>query len=155
MANNKISKIEINNINKKDLNDFINYEREAAIHDLISENSFEIINKKNDGPFIMNISIDEGILLIKLKNENNTDIYQFSSSISKLKKIFKDYHNACSNYYESIKNGSVEKIEDIEKIRRKIHNDGAENLLSILNKDFKIDENTSRRLFTLMYSLYV
>ena len=155
MANNKISKIEINNINKKDLNDFINYEREAAIHDLISENSFEIINKKNDGPFIMNISIDEGILLIKLKNENNSDIYQFNSSISKLKKIFKDYHNACSSYYESIKNGSVEKIEDIEKIRRKIHNDGAENLLSILNKDFKIDENTSRRLFTLMYSLYV
>ena len=155
MANNKISKIEINNINKKDSNDFINYEREAAIHDLISENSFEIINKKNDGPFIMNISIDEGILLIKLKNENNTDIYQFSSSISKLKKIFKDYHNACSSYYESIKNGSVEKIEDIEKIRRKIHNDGAENLLSILNKDFKIDENTSRRLFTLMYSLYI
>ena len=155
MANNKISKIEINNINKKDSSDFINYEREAAIHDLISENSFEIINKKNDGPFIMNISIDEGILLIKLKNENNTDIYQFSSSISKLKKIFKDYHNACSNYYEMIKNGSVEKIEDIEKIRRKIHNDGAENLLSILNKDFKIDENTSRRLFTLMYSLYV
>ena len=155
MTNNKISKIEINNINKKDLNDFINYEREAAIHDLISENSFEIINKKNDGPFIMNISIDEGILLIKLKNQNNTDIYQFSSSISKLKKIFKDYHNACSSYYESIKNGSVEKIEDIEKIRRKIHNDGAENLLSILNKDFKIDENTSRRLFTLMYSLYI
>ena len=103
----------------------------------------------------MNISIDEGILLIKLKNENNSDIYQFNSSISKLKKIFKDYHNACSSYYESIKNGSVEKIEDIEKIRRKIHNDGAENLLSILNKDFKIDENTSRRLFTLMYSLYI
>ena len=155
MANNKISKIEINNINKKDSSDFINYEREAAIHDLISENSFEIINKKNDGPFIMNISIDEGILLIKLKNESKSDIYQFNSSISKLKKIFKDYHNACSSYYESIKNGSVEKIEDIEKIRRKIHNDGAENLLSILNKDFKIDENTSRRLFTLMYSLYV
>ena len=155
MTNNKISKIEINNINKKDLNDFINYEREAAIHDLISENSFEIINKKNDGPFIMNISIDEGILLIKLKNESKSDIYQFNSSISKLKKIFKDYHNACSSYYESIKNGLVEKIEDIEKIRRKIHNDGAENLLSILNKDFKIDENTSRRLFTLMYSLYI
>ena len=155
MTNNKISKIEINNINKKDSSDFINYEREAAIHDLISENSFEIINKKNDGPFIMNISIDEGILLIKLKNESKSDIYQFNSSISKLKKIFKDYHNACSSYYESIKNGSVEKIEDIEKIRRKIHNDGAENLLSILNKDFKIDENTSRRLFTLMYSLYI
>ena len=69
--------------------------------------------------------------------------------------IFKDYHNACSSYYESIKNGSVEKIEEIEKVRRKIHDDGAENLLSILNKDFNIDKNTSRRLFTLMYSLYI
>ena len=103
----------------------------------------------------MNISVEEGILLIKLKNKDNKDIYQFSSSISKLKKIFKDYHNACSNYYESIKNGSVEKIEGIEKVRRKIHDDGAENLLSILKKDFNIDKNTSRRLFTLMYSLYI
>ena len=46
-------------------------------------------------------------------------------------------------------------IEEIEKVRRKIHDDGAENLLSILNKDFNIDKNTSRRLFTLMYSLYI
>ena len=155
MTNNKISKIEINNKEKEELNDFINYEREAAIYDLIAENSFEIIKKQNDGPFIMNISIDEGMLLIKLKNQNNDDIYQFNSSISKLKKIFKNYHNACSSYYESIKNGSVEKIEDIEKVRRKIHNDGAKNLISTLNKDFNIDENTSRRLFTLMYSLYI
>ena len=155
MENNKISKIELSDSDKNKINEFINYEREAAIHDLISENYFEVIDEKSNGPFIMNISLKEGILLIKLKNKDNKDIYQFSSSISKLKKIFKDYHNACSNYYESIKNGSVEKIEEIEKVRRKIHDDGAENLLSILNKDFNIDKNTSRRLFTLMYSLYI
>ena len=155
MENNKISKIELSDSDKNKINEFINYEREAAIHDLISENYFEVIDEKSNGPFIMNISLKEGILLIKLKNEDNKDIYQFSSSISKLKKIFKDYHNACSSYYESIKNGSVEKIEEIEKVRRKIHDDGAENLLSILNKDFNIDKNTSRRLFTLMYSLYI
>tara|TARA_B100000925_G_scaffold222938_1_gene171546 strand:- start:365 stop:832 length:468 start_codon:yes stop_codon:yes gene_type:complete len=155
MENNKISKIELSDSDKNKINEFINYEREAAIHDLISENYFEVIDEKSNGPFIMNISLKEGILLIKLKNKDNKDIYQFSSSISKLKKIFKDYHNACSNYYESIKNGSVEKIEEIEKVRRKIHDVGAENLLSILNKDFNIDKNTSRRLFTLMYSLYI
>ena len=49
MTNNKISKIEINNKEKEELNDFINYEREAAIYDLIAENSFEIINKKTMG----------------------------------------------------------------------------------------------------------
>lgn len=155
MENNKISKIEIGDTDENKLNEFVSYEREAAIYDLISENSFEIINIKNSGPFIMNISLEEGILTIKLKNKDNESIYQFNSSISKLKKIFKDYHNACSNYYESIKNGSVEKIEGIEKVRRKIHDDGAKDLLSILNSDFIIDENTSRRLFTLMYSLYI
>jgi len=155
MENNKISKIEIKDSNKNKLSEFVSYEREAAIYDLTAENSFEIIDYKSSGPFIMNISLEEGILKIKLKNEDNESIYEFNSSISKLKKIFKDYHNACSNYYESIKNGSVEKIEIIEKVRRKIHNDGAKDLSSILNNDFIIDENTSRRLFTLMYSLYI
>ena len=155
MENNKISKIEIRDSNKNKLSEFVSYEREAAIYDLTAENSFEIIDYKGSGPFIMNISLEEGILKIKLKNEDNESIYEFNSSISKLKKIFKDYHNACSNYYESIKNGSVEKIEGIEKVRRKIHDDGAKDLSSILNSDFIIDENTSRRLFTLMYSLYI
>ena len=155
MENNKISKIEIRDSNKNKLSEFVSYEREAAIYDLTAENSFEIIDYKGSGPFIMNISLEEGILKIKLKDEDNESIYEFNSSISKLKKIFKDYHNACSNYYESIKNGSVEKIEIIEKVRRKIHNDGAKDLSSILNNDFIIDENTSRRLFTLMYSLYI
>ena len=155
MENNKISKIEIRDSNKNKLSEFVSYEREAAIYDLTAENSFEIIDYKSSGPFIMNISLEEGILKIKLKDEDNESIYEFNSSISKLKKIFKDYHNACSNYYESIKNGSVEKIEIIEKVRRKIHNDGAKDLSSILNNDFIIDENTSRRLFTLMYSLYI
>ena len=155
MENNKISKIEIGDNDESKLNEFVSYEREAAIYDLIAENSFEVINNKSSGPFIMNISLEEGILTIKLKSKDNESIYQFNSSISKLKKIFKDYHNACSNYYESIKNGSVEKIEGIEKVRRKIHDDGAKDLSSILNSDFIIDENTSRRLFTLMYSLYI
>ena len=52
MANNKISKIEINNKDKEELNDFVNYEREAAIYDLISDNSFAIVNYKNDGPLL-------------------------------------------------------------------------------------------------------
>ena len=155
MESNKIFKIEISDTNKNKLNEFVSYEREAAIYDLITENSFEIKNNKSSGPFNMSISIEEGILAIILKNKDRDIIYQFNSSISGLKKIFKDYHNACSNYYESIKDGSVEKIEGIEKVRRKIHDDGAENLLSILNKDFNIDKNTSRRLFTLMYSLYI
>ena len=100
MESNKIFKIEISDTNKNKLNEFVSYEREAAIHDLITENSFEIKNNKSSGPFNMSISIEEGILAIILKNKDREIIYQFNSSISGLKKIFKDYHNACSNYYE-------------------------------------------------------
>tara|TARA_A100000164_G_scaffold9236_1_gene7893 strand:- start:18160 stop:18627 length:468 start_codon:yes stop_codon:yes gene_type:complete len=155
MENNKILKIEIDQNDHNESDEFIRYEREAAVHDLISENLFEINSKKNYGPLIMKISLKEGSLFINLKNKNDDEIYSFNSSISRLKKIFKDYHSACSNYYESIKNGSIDKIEEIEKVRRKIHNEGAENLLKILNKDFTTDIKTSRRIFTLMYSLYI
>jgi len=46
MENNKISKIEFSNSDKNKLNEFLSYEREAAIYDLISENYFEIIDEK-------------------------------------------------------------------------------------------------------------
>ena len=80
MENNKISKIEFSDSDKNKLNEFINYEREAAIYDLISENYFEIIDEKSNGPFIMNISVEEGILLIKLKNKDNNCLLYTSPS---------------------------------------------------------------------------
>ena len=42
MENNKILKIEIDQNDHNESDDFIRYEREAAVHDLISENLFEI-----------------------------------------------------------------------------------------------------------------
>ena len=47
MENNKISKIELSDSDKNKINEFINYEREAAIYDLISENYFEVIDVEN------------------------------------------------------------------------------------------------------------
>ena len=41
MENNKISKIEIGDTDENKLNEFVSYEREAAIYDLIAENSFD------------------------------------------------------------------------------------------------------------------
>ena len=65
MENNKISKIELSDSDKNKINEFINYEREAAIHDLISENYFEVIDEKSNGPFIMNISLKDISLITR------------------------------------------------------------------------------------------
>ena len=65
----------------------------------------------------MNTSVEEGILLIKLKNKDNKDIYQFSSSISKLKK----YLRIIITLVLIIMNRSkmVQLKSGIEKVRRK------------------------------------
>ena len=67
MKNNKISKIEFSDSDKNKLNEFINYEREAAIYDLISENYFEVIDEKSNGPFIMNISLNKFCVVGQVK----------------------------------------------------------------------------------------
>ena len=94
-------------------------------------------------------------MVIDIQENKNKKEYNITKSISGLKKIIKSYHLACSNYYEQIKSGSTDKLEEIENNRRKIHNEGAKNLDFILSNDFEIDLNTSRRLFTLLYSLFI
>ena len=103
----------------------------------------------------MNLSLNSGQLVIDVQENKNKKEYNITKSISGLKKIIKSYHLACSSYYEQIKSGSTDKLEEIENNRRKIHNEGAKNLDFILSNDFEIDLNTSRRLFTLLYSLFI
>ena len=154
MKNNYIKEINIINQSPNEITDFIKYEREAAIHDLIADNFFKIKSNETFGPLIMDLSLTEGILKIDLKDDKNIE-YSVNRSISGLKKIMQNYHLACSSYYENTKNGTTDNLEEIENHRRKIHNDGAKNLDFILENDFEVDLNTSRRLFTLLYSQFI
>jgi uncharacterized protein (UPF0262 family) len=94
MESNCIKEINIINHNSKEIDDFIRYEREAAIHDLIAENSFKIRNNDHFGPFIMNISLVNGMLGINLTDLKKQKNYKINKSISGLKKIIQIYHLA-------------------------------------------------------------
>ena len=154
MKSNFIKEVNIINQKKNKITDFIGYEREAAIHDLISENFLRVKKNKFYSPLIMNLSLDNGMLEINIVDEKD-QVLNINKSISGLKKIIQNYHLACSNYYDQIKNGSTEKLQEVENLRRKIHNKGAEDLDFILKNDLEMDLNTSRRLFTLLYSLFI
>ena len=154
MKSNFIKEINISNQKKNKITDFIGYEREAAIHDLISENFLRVKKNKFYSPLIMNLSLDNGMLEINIVDEKD-QVLNINKSISGLKKIIQNYHLACSNYYDQIKNGSTENLQEVENLRRKIHNKGAEDLDFILKNDLEMDLNTSRRLFTLLYSLFI
>ena len=154
MKSNFIKEVNIINRKKNKITDFIGYEREAAIHDLISENFLRVKKNKFYSPLIMNLSLDNGMLEINIVDEKD-QVLNINKSISGLKKIIQNYHLACSNYYDQIKNGSTENLQEVENLRRKIHNKGAEDLDFILKNDLEMDLNTSRRLFTLLYSLFI
>tara|TARA_E500000331_G_C17069175_1_gene631770 strand:- start:239 stop:703 length:465 start_codon:yes stop_codon:yes gene_type:complete len=154
MKSNFIKEINIINQKKNKITDFIGYEREAAIHDLISENFLRVKKNKFYSPLIMNLSLDNGMLEINIVDEKD-QVLNINKSISGLKKIIQNYDLACSNYYDQIKNGSTENLQEVENLRRKIHNKGAEDLDFILKNDLEMDLNTSRRLFTLLYSLFI
>lgn len=152
---NYIQKINLNTNDKKDVIEFISYERQAAIHDLITDNNFSIKKDNVIGPFDLEIKIEDNTLMLNVTNEDNSINNNYRIPINSLKKTVKLYHNACNLYFSSIKEGSIERIEDIEKNRRDIHNEGADKFLKLINKELIIDHNTARRLFTLLYSLYI
>ncbi|MBP56429.1 MAG: hypothetical protein CML89_01810 [Rhodobiaceae bacterium] len=152
---NYIKKINLNYKDGENLAEFISYERQAAIHDLINENSFSINEDNIEGPYIIEIEISDNVLIVNITNDNQSYSQVHRAPINSLKKTVKIYHTACNLYFDSIKKGSIDKIEEIEKNRRNIHNEGADKLIKITEANFTMDHNTSRRMFTLLYSLYI
>ena len=152
---NYIKKINLNYKDGESIAEFISYERQAAIHDLINENSFSINEEDIGGPYVIEIAISDNVLIVKITNDNQSYSKDHRIPINSLKKTVKIYHSACNLYFDSIKKGSIDKIEEIEKNRRNIHNEGANKLIKITESNFTMDHNTSRRLFTLLYSLYI
>ena len=152
---NYIKKINLNYEDGESIAEFISYERQAAIHDLINENSFSINEDDIGGPYVIEIEISDNVLIVKITNDNQSYSKDHRIPINSLKKTVKIYHSACNLYFDSIKKGSIDKIEEIEKNRRNIHNEGANKLLKITESNFTMDHNTSRRMFTLLYSLYI
>ena len=152
---NYIKQIDLNYKDGENIAEFISYERQAAIHDLINENSFSINEDIIEGPYFLVIEINENVLIINITNNNQSYSKDHRVPINSLKKTVKIYHSACNLYFDSIKKGSIDKIEEIEKNRRNIHNEGADKLIKITESNFTMDHNTSRRMFTLLYSLYI
>ena len=69
--------------------------------------------------------------------------------------MIKDYFLICDSYFEAIKSASPSRIEAIDMGRRGLHNEGAAKLVEVLADKITLDEETARRLFTLICVLHV
>ena len=71
------------------------------------------------------------------------------------RKLIKDYFLICESYFEAIRTATPSRIEAIDMGRRGLHNDGAALLIDALNGKIELDEETARRLYTLICVLHI
>lgn len=132
----------------------IEHERKVAIYDLLEDNYFEPIGG-GDGPFELYLSNVERRLVFDVRQEGGVQLGQMHLSMTPFRKIIKDYFLLCESYYDAIRNAAPAQIETIDMARRAMHNEGSDILVERLAEKIKLDQNTARRLFTLICSFHM
>jgi len=125
------------------------HERNAAIFDLLEENSFTPTNGML-GPFILHLSEQENRLIFDVRDESDQPAIEFSLPLTTFRSIVRDYHIICDSYYDAIKMGTPSRIQAIDMGRRGLHNEGAELMRTRLAANVEVDLDTARRFFTLL-----
>ena len=130
-------------------------EREVAIFDLLEKNAFEIPKETNFvGPYRLNLRIFERRLVFEVFNSDRERIVEFQLSLVPFQQVVKDYFKICKSYLEAVNRLSPSKIETIDMARRGIHGEGARVLQERLEGKVELDNDTARRLFTLICVLH-
>ena len=132
----------------------IERERKVAIFDLIEENEFAVEGRR-DGPYALHLSIVDNRLMFDIRREDETPVVAVGLSLSPFRKVVKDYWQICESYYEAIKHATPSRIEAIDMARRGLHNEGSDLLRERLLGKVTLDDNTARRLFTLICVLHL
>jgi uncharacterized protein (UPF0262 family) len=129
-------------------------ERRIALFDLKETNAFAVAGLDR-GPYLLALALAEGRLAFDVKDAAGARVCQHHMSLSPLRKLMKDYALICESYYAAIRDAPPSQIEAIDMGRRGLHNDAAEILKKALEAHFAIDNETARRLFTLICALHV
>ncbi len=136
----------------------VEHERRVAIFDLLEENSFAPVAPLAGGyrgPFHLHLKIEEGRLLFELSDEENNFLDAFRLPLTPFRRVIKEYFLICDSYYRAIKTASPQQIEAIDMGRRGLHDEAARLLRERLKAKVEVDENTARRLFTLICVLHI
>jgi uncharacterized protein (UPF0262 family) len=154
----RIAQIELDDRNLPPPTAEIEQERKVAIFDLLEDNTFAL-PKRDDrvvpaGPYKVDLAIREKRLVFDISTEAGEKAAEFHLSLSPFRQVVKDYWAICESYYDAVKNMPPSQIETIDMARRGIHNEGARVLEERLEGKAIIDNDTARRLFTLICVLH-
>ena len=126
-----------------------------AIFDLVEDNTFALDGRVTQGPYALHLSIEDNRLVFDVRTEDAAPVVAIGLSLSPFRKVVKDYWQICESYYDAIKHAMPSRIEAIDMARRGLHNEGSDLLRERLAGKVAVDDNTARRLFTLLCVLHL
>ncbi|SFD91567.1 UPF0262 family protein [Roseivivax sediminis] len=136
----------------------IEQERRVAMFDLMERNVFALPARNGhampDGPYTLSLGIREKRLVFDVATEGGEQAAEFHLSLSPFRQVVKDYFSICKSYYDAVKTLPPSQIETIDMARKGIHDEGARILRERLDGKAEIDQDTARRLFTLVCVLH-
>jgi uncharacterized protein (UPF0262 family) len=150
----RIVKIDLDERTVVRRNPDVEHERAVAIFDLLEENRFEPVGDFS-GPYQLCLSIEENRLIFDIRAESGDALAKITLPLSPFRTVVKDYFTVCESYYAAIKRASLTQIEALDMGRRAVHNEGSELLRERLEGKIGLDQNTARRLFTLICVLHI
>lgn len=131
----------------------IEHEREVAIFDILDGNAFRV-DGVDGGPYKLNLSLADDRLVLAISPSSETETIEQSIALTPLKRIVKDYFMICESYYEAVRTAPPARIQAIDVSRRGLHDEGSSLLKDKLLPKIVVDDDTARRLFTLVCSLH-
>ncbi len=126
-----------------------------AIFDILEGNSFAL-EGRDDGPYTLVLGIVEDRLVFAVgQRSQRRRLSRYVLSLTPLQRILKDYFMVCESYYQAIRTAPPSRIQAIDMGRRGLHDEGSSRAAwSGLSGKIAVDNDTARRLFTLICALH-
>ena len=144
----KIIKIDMLETSSENLSPEHKQERAIAIYDLIENNFFEL--KDHNGPYQLFLAKEARHLLFDVRSEENQNLNSFYLAMGPFRRLIKDYKQVCENYYEAIRTKPPSQIQAVDVGRKALHDEGATLVVERLDGKILMDNETARRIFTLI-----
>lgn len=154
---NIIAEIEIENLNERAVAPEILQERKVAVFDLCSGNSLTILPRRGSkppppGPYKLILRLRDNQAVFDLRSMGGSEILAIHISMTQFREPLNSYGAICRQYYDAVRSRPHDVIQQTDRIRRVIHDQGAQQLQERLEGKVEIDSETARGLFTLLHA---
>ncbi|MBB5538768.1 uncharacterized protein (UPF0262 family) [Rhizobium giardinii] len=128
------------------------HEQAVAIFDLLDNNRFTPV-EHGGGPYRLHLELVDRRLVLTATTETGAPVLCHHLSLTAFRRLLKDYRLVCESFANGTARLPPDRLEAIDMGRRAIHNEASALLIDRLKSKVEIDQDTARRLFTLIHLL--